>query len=178
MLHFFVLIFTQRCISTSFLSPLGCRRFPLPPVLSIPPPPHPFAHHPPSGSKPQCSIARVLEAHYSGSLSRDKWLFCDNRMSLIKLVINRITRWGVCRPLTETYTCRPSIKNSCLGCNSYVSEATNNKHSTSPLLFVNCESFQIQLKYLLLGTSKNYNYWLTVSFHKSFPFDEIRCSNV
>ena len=135
---------------------------------SIPPPPH----HPPPSAR-QCSIARVLGAHYSGSLSRDKWLFCDNRMSLIKLVINRITRWGVCRALTETYKCRPSIKNSCLGCNSYVSETTNNKQSTSPLLFVNCESFQAQLKYLQPGRSKNHNYWLTVSFHKSFPWKNI-----
>ena len=143
LLHF-LSHFNSNYISILFLPPLGCRCFSPSPRVPSTPYPHPITHHPPAGTKPQCSIARVLGAHYSGSLSLDKWLFCDNRMSLIKIVINRITRWVVC--LTETYKCRPSIKNSCLGCNSYVNEATNSNHRTSPLLFVNCESFQVQPK--------------------------------
>ena len=139
MLHFFLSFLLKTTSIHPSCHPLDACAFPLP--LSLPP--HPITHHPPAGTKPQCSIARVLGAHYSGSLSRDKWLFCDNRMSLIKFVINRITRWGVCRALTETYKCRPSIKRSCLGCNSYVNEATNSNNRTSPLLFVNCESFQV-----------------------------------
>ena len=123
-------------------NPRGCTSF-SPSIPTHPPPPPPFAQQ--QASVLHCAGVRGA---LLGSLSRDKWLFCDNRMSLIKLVINRITRRGVCRALTEMYKWRPSIKNSCLGCNSYVSEATNNNHNTSPLLIVDCESFKVPLKYL------------------------------